>query len=303
MCIGCGAPVQKAATPPGQDQGLPSTSQVTLSLSPSSATLMTGQSVSFSSPFVGAVTWTVNGVVGVDNTRGLFDGRGTYTAPLIPPTAPVIISGRLGNFSGTASPTASSTITVANPVPQVAQLSPAAISAVSSSVVVITGSGFTPQISVAVNGQSVNTTYVDASHLRVSVPAATSASSSILSLSVSNPAPGGGSSGPQSLFAAATGTPQATTHPLVARLSSVIPAGASMFAEFGPDTNYGFRTSAKAASSVGPVDLLVAGMRASKSYHMRLHFVMPDSTEAVGEDEVFATGDVPAARVSPITVT
>src|SRR5207248_2764466 len=80
------------------------------------------------------------------------------------------------------------------------------------------------------------------------------------------------------------------------------PAGASMFAEFGPDTNYAFRTSAKAASSVGPVDLLVAGMRASKSYHMRLHFVMPDSTEAVGEDEVFTTGDVPAARVPPITV-
>lgn len=75
-----------------------------------------------------------------------------------------------------------------------------------------------------------------------------------------------------------------------------------MFAEFGPDANYGFKTSAKTPSS-GPVDLLVAGMKPSTSYHMRLHFVMPDSSEVVGEDEVFTTGDVPAARIPPVTVT
>jgi arylsulfate sulfotransferase len=105
-----------------------------------------------------------------------------------------------------------------------------------------------------------------------------------------------------SLFAAATGTPEQTTHPLVAKLSSVLPSGVSMFAEFGPDTNYGFKTSTKGASSA-PVDLLVAGMQPSKNYHMRLHFIMSDSTEAIGEDEVFTTGDVPAARIPVVTAT
>jgi hypothetical protein len=51
------------------------------------------------------------------------------------------------------------------------------------------------------------------------------------------------------------------------------------------------------------VDLLVAGMQPAKSYHMRLHVIMPDSTDVPGEDETFTTGNVPTARVPPITVT
>src|SRR5947208_3164321 len=148
----------------------------------------------------------------------------------------------------------------------------------------ITGSGFNPQSTVAVNGQPVGTTYIDGNHLQIS-PATSGGASSTVSVAVSNPLPGGGMSSMLSLFAAATGTPEQTTHPLVAKLSSVLPSGVSMFAEFGPDTNYGFKTSTKGASSA-PVDLLVAGMQPSKNYHMRLHFIMSDSTEAIGEDEV-----------------
>src|SRR3954470_10238526 len=98
LCIGCGAPVQKVSTLSGEGLGSASPSWVTLTLNPSTATIMTGQSVALASPFLGRVEWMVNGVVGGDSTNGSIDGKGTYTAPVIPPADWVTVSARLGNL-------------------------------------------------------------------------------------------------------------------------------------------------------------------------------------------------------------
>ena len=309
LVTGCGTqlgrpPSGSVQTSGGQTSGGTTTLTLpALSLSPASATVATGQTVSFTPPFGGVpLTWMVNGIPGGNATVGTIDGSGNYMAPLLPTGAPISVSAQLVLGNNSTPLTATGSVQIVNPAPQIAQITPGAVSLVSPQMTV-TGSGFNPESAVLVNGQAVPTTYMDATHLSAQLPQNANSAAAV-TVAVSNSAPGGGTTATVTLPVLYTGTPGATTHPLVARLTASIPARASIFAEFGPDTNYGRRTSTRTASSPGlPATLLVAGMRASATYHMRLHFVLEDSTDLLGEDETFTTGAVPAARVPPVTVT
>jgi arylsulfate sulfotransferase len=88
----------------------------------------------------------------------------------------------------------------------------------------------------------------------------------------------------------------ATQHPLVAQYDISVPgAGTSAWVEFGPDANYGRRTSASAATTGiwQNLQILVAGMRPSTTYHMRAHVDSPGGSW-VDEDHIFQTGAIPA---------
>lgn len=313
FAAGCGArPLTTNTIPSSTDQasgsqssGSTATAPQTLppqSLSPTTTMATTGQTVAFTAPFGGVpLTWMVNGVAGGNSTTGWIDAVGNYTAPLLPTSAPVTVSAQLVVAQGSSPLVAQGSVQIVNPAPQLAQTVPSAIS-LGSPQMTIVGTGFNPESTVMLNGQRVTTTFVDTSHLSTQLPHGANASS--VTVAVTNAAPGGGTTSTITLPILSTGTPAATSHPLVARLSANLPTGASIFAEFGPDTTYGRKTwtqSAPAASQ--PTTLLVAGMRASSTYHMRLHFILADATELLGEDETFTTGDVPAVRVPPITVT
>jgi arylsulfate sulfotransferase len=95
-----------------------------------------------------------------------------------------------------------------------------------------------------------------------------------------------------------------TQNPLVAQYNVAVSGSASAWVEFGPTTGYGRQTSWVSGSGHPTVlQVLVAGMRPSTSYHMRAHVVWSDGSTWVDQDRTFHTGALPAGMIPPgITV-
>jgi hypothetical protein len=78
--------------------------------------------------------------------------------------------------------------------------------------------------------------------------------------------------------------------------------GNSAWVEFGPDTNYGRKTSPETDSSSGSgvhlLSVLVAGMLPQTTYHLRTHVDTPHG-EFVDEDRTFTTGALPPGVAPP----
>jgi arylsulfate sulfotransferase len=101
----------------------------------------------------------------------------------------------------------------------------------------------------------------------------------------------------------APGQVSPTSNPMVAQYSMTLPDGAQARIEFGPDTSYGLDTWEQSPpSGGGPVNILVAGMRASSTYHMRAVADLPDGTVFEDADHTFPTGAPPATRTPAISV-
>lgn len=92
-----------------------------------------------------------------------------------------------------------------------------------------------------------------------------------------------------------------TKNPLVAEYDAVAPhPGTTTWVEFGEDVTYGRRTSTLAASTSirQSLKVLVAGMKASTTYHLRGHFDWPGGSW-VSPDQTFTTGAIPSNLVKP----
>jgi arylsulfate sulfotransferase len=101
----------------------------------------------------------------------------------------------------------------------------------------------------------------------------------------------------------APGTVSTTNNPLVAQYSITVPNGGSIKVDFGPDTSYGLDTwTQPAPPGGGPVNMLVAGMRASSTYHMQAIIDLPDGLQFQDVDHTFQTGAPPANRIPAISV-
>lgn len=96
---------------------------------------------------------------------------------------------------GGGSPNQTAPPSVSNPTPLITSLSPAAIIAGSAAAnVTINGTGFIATSIVDVNGSPVQSTFSNASQLVAALPASALANASVASVTVTNPAPGGGAS-------------------------------------------------------------------------------------------------------------
>jgi arylsulfate sulfotransferase len=98
----------------------------------------------------------------------------------------------------------------------------------------------------------------------------------------------------------------ATQNPLVAQYTIVARPGFTAWVEFGEDTNYGRQTSVTPPTmGVGEtVNILVAGMKPSTTYHMRAHVDWPGGS-SVEPDRTFTTGPLPkvsAGTTTPLTL-
>lgn len=93
-----------------------------------------------------------------------------------------------------------------------------------------------------------------------------------------------------------------TQNPLVAQYTVPVPAGSTAAVEFGPDTNYGFTTSAVSATAP-TVSVLVAGMKQNSTYHMRAVITHGDGSKEFDSDHLFTTGSAPSGRVPVMAVT
>jgi arylsulfate sulfotransferase len=92
-------------------------------------------------------------------------------------------------------------------------------------------------------------------------------------------------------------------NPLVALYKVAVSGSAQVWVEFGPDTNYGRQTSQySSGAGVHILQILVAGMKASSTYHMRAHAQWADGHTWVDQDHTFTTGVIPSS-LTPPTIT
>ena len=191
-----------------------------------------------------------------------------------------------------------------NPAPTISSISPATVFALSgATLLTVTGSGFIPQSTLTVNGSVLPATVVSSTELTASLSAVMVAQPAAFNLVVSNPAPGGGASA-ATFTVLAQGSVTPTGNLQVALYSFSSPRDATVSIEFGTDTTYGLNTWAQnTPPGGGAVQILVAGMKANTTYHMRADVSFPDGTQFVDSDHTFTTGGLPAARIPQISVT
>ncbi|MFZ0815632.1 MAG: aryl-sulfate sulfotransferase, partial [Candidatus Sulfotelmatobacter sp.] len=99
-----------------------------------------------------------------------------------------------------------------------------------------------------------------------------------------------------------------TPNPLVAQVSLVSALGCpgQVMVEFGPDTSYGRNTAWYPAISTRQTNtILIAGMKASTTYHMRTQAQAQCATSTntyTGADFTFTTGPLPSINFPTLTV-
>ena len=116
-------------------------SGVTVTVSPSSASVRTGRPQTFTATVTGApstVTWSVNGIAGGDVVVGAIDANGQYLAPSAVPSPPTVTV----RAASTASPTStgSSSVTIL-PLPSISSVSPSPVGT-GSFTLTVNGAGF-----------------------------------------------------------------------------------------------------------------------------------------------------------------
>jgi arylsulfate sulfotransferase len=114
----------------------------------------------------------------------------------------------------------------------------------------------------------------------------------------------GGAAGTAALAVMAPGVVTATQNSQVAQYSITVPREANVSVQFGPTTSYGLNTwSVPTPSGGGPVNILVAGMRASTTYHMQAVVDFLNRNTYHDVDQTFTTGALPASRVPQVVAT
>ena len=283
---------------------------VSVSVSSQSTSAVVGQSVQFNATVSGssntAVTWSVNSVAGGNSSAGTVNSTGLYTAPAVPPS-PNTVAVQATSVADTTK-MASVNLAISNPTPQLSSISPAALGIggvpATGTAVTLNGAGFASQSTVSANGTSLSTTLVSATQLTATITASLLASPGVLQLTVSTPAPGGGTTSPASFTVLSVGQVSGTNNPQVAQYSIAPPRAANVTIQFGPDTSYGLQTwSQPTPTGGGEVAILVAGMKAFTTYHMQAIVNFPDGTQYLDNDQTFTTGGLPPERVPQLTVT
>ena len=96
-----------------------------------------------------------------------------------------------------------------------------------------------------------------------------------------------------------------TNNPLVAKYSVMgTEKPATVYIQFGPTPQYGLRTWPQSTSADGrPLNLLVAGMRANSTYHMRAVVRYADGRTATDADHTFTTGTFQTQILPTMNVT
>ena len=172
-----------ALTPPGFTN--PDTQ--TLTLSPAEAAVRVGSAQPFAPSVAGkSWTWSVNGIAGGNATLGTIDANGNYSAPAVLPTPNTITI----TAAETAKPseTASSAVTLLNPIPVVTGISPLQVN-VGTFTLTITGSEFVNGATVSFGGTTLTTSFVSSTQLTAS-GTATPAQVGAVTVAVMNPDPG-----------------------------------------------------------------------------------------------------------------
>lgn len=174
--------------------GNPPPSPSNLTVTPASATIRGGDTQSFTAQMKGAavaVSWSVNGVAGGNAANGTISAVGLYSAPEFPPASNAIAIGAVETSDSTK--TASSAVTLENPIPQITTATPMSIQ-VGAFNLTVSGARFANGATIYFGATALATTRVSSTQLTASGTATTGQVGSI-SITVKNPDPGAVSSG------------------------------------------------------------------------------------------------------------
>jgi hypothetical protein len=148
---------------PNSGQAAQSTT-VSVTVSPSTATVQTNTTKQFAATVTNATTqavnWSVNGAPGGNSAVGLVSTTGLYTAPAVPPGGGTVMVQAASTVSPSA--TGSATVTVTSPpaAPVLTSITPNGGTQGTSVAVTLAGSNFLPGTTVAVSGTGVSVTGV-----------------------------------------------------------------------------------------------------------------------------------------------
>jgi uncharacterized protein (DUF1800 family) len=201
-------------------------SNITVTVSPKTATLGAGNVQQFQATVTGtidlSVTWSVNGVNFGNTSVGRIDFSGNYTAP------DNIVG--LGSVTVTATSNAntaksdSAIVTLINPVPTLTSITPSTLG-LGSFQITLNGTGFVSTSTATFGGTPMQVTYVTPTMI-TAIGSALNTQVGQVTVKVTNPAPGGGTSNGLNVTVTTAGTPET-------------PEAAVRFLEqssFGPDT-------------------------------------------------------------------
>jgi hypothetical protein len=183
----------KMSTGPGTTPTPPTTPSVSVTVAPPTANIRAGAKFTFSASVTGSsntgVTWTVNSVADGNAALGTIDSSGNYTAPASLPNPNTITV--TATSAADTSESANSAVTLWNPTPAMSGINPASANTGSISLTV-TGTNFVSGAQVLLNGTALTTTFVSSTQLTASGNEATAGTYPV---TVSNPNPGGSTSG------------------------------------------------------------------------------------------------------------
>jgi uncharacterized protein (DUF1800 family) len=173
----------------------PGPTPFSLSVSPSTANVLGNTTEQFSATTSDGsnptLTWSVNGIAGGSLTTGTISPTGLFTAPEFPPTPNSITITATETTDSTKS--GSSAVTLQNPTPQITALAPMTIP-IGAFTLTITGAHFAQGATVNFGSLALSTTRISSTQL-TATGTATNAQVGPVSISVSNPTPGGAISG------------------------------------------------------------------------------------------------------------
>jgi uncharacterized protein (DUF1800 family) len=153
-----------------------------------------------------AVNWQVNGVPGGSTATGTISTAGLYTAPsTIPsPNTVSITAVTQATPAATSAPIAES---ILNPLPAVTAATTAQTASTNSYNLVVNGSGFVPTSQIQAAGNAVTTAYISPTQLSATITLAANTTS--VTISITNPDPGGSTSPTMQTTVAKTSLPAA----------------------------------------------------------------------------------------------
>ena len=183
-------------------------SNITVTVSPKTATLGAGNVQQFQATVTGSidlsVTWSVNGVNFGNSTVGRIDFEGNYTAP-------DNILG-LGSVTVTATSNAnpaksdSAIVTLTNPVPALTSITPATLG-LGAFQITLNGTGFVSTSTATFGGQPMQVTYATSTMI---TGIGNASNTGTVTVKVTNPVPGGGTSNGLNVTVTTAGTPESS---------------------------------------------------------------------------------------------
>jgi hypothetical protein len=189
---GCSATTSGAGKTVATPSNPVAPASVSVTVSPASANIRAGGLLSFTATVSGssntAVIWSVNGVAGGNASLGTISSTGAFAAPASLPTPNTVTVTATSTASSSA--TASSAVTLMNPTPTIAGITPSSTS-IGSFTLAITGTNFVQGAQALLSSTQLSTTYVSGTQLSAT---GTAPSAGNFPIAVENPDPGSSTS-------------------------------------------------------------------------------------------------------------